>query len=331
MAAMHCWQRLVSSDMPCSIKGLPMGCMAEIRGFTLQKGRSSVLYVSSATCKREENGFAVGQLSEATPQIALRLPVGEGMSLTCSVGQILVFGVFSAFEVEGVRGPPSKRARLALESLQSRTATNPASVTPVRQAMHEADADLEDRRAMLRKATDESKERSRSAAEKEALERQAADELAEKKRAASRAAAEELAKAKAAKIEKQRAAQELSEKKKLEAANPNGRQTLASGLQYDVVRQGAGVATAANGKKVSVLYEGRLAKTGKIFDKGTIRFALGRGEVIKGWDEGIRGMRVGEQRRLLIPAHLGYGKSGSPPKIPPNATLIFVVSLHQLL
>jgi len=78
---------------------------------------------------------------------------------------------------------------------------------------------------------------------------------------------------------------------------------------------------------VQVGYEGRLVKSGSRFDKGIIKFRLGLGEVIRGWDEGVLGMLRGERRRLLVPAHLGYGSRGAPPAIPANADLVFDVEL----
>ena len=85
------------------------------------------------------------------------------------------------------------------------------------------------------------------------------------------------------------------------------------------------IATVTNGRRVSVRYTGWLAN-GTRFDAGTIPFVLGAGQVIAGWDQGIVGMRVGEQRRLLIPPALGYGAGGSGP-IPGNAVLVFDVEL----
>lgn len=74
-------------------------------------------------------------------------------------------------------------------------------------------------------------------------------------------------------------------------------------------------------------YRGTL-EDGTEFDAASkFAFTLGAGEVIKGWDEGIEGMRVGGERRLTIPPKLGYGKRGSPPEIPPDATLVFDVEL----
>ena len=102
--------------------------------------------------------------------------------------------------------------------------------------------------------------------------------------------------------------------------------TLKGGLKYTITKEGAGP-VAVNGKRVNVKYVGCLASNGRQFDKGQIRFRLGGGEVIKGWDMGVAGMRVREARRLLIPAHLGYGSRGAPPAIPPNATLAFEVEL----
>ncbi len=91
-------------------------------------------------------------------------------------------------------------------------------------------------------------------------------------------------------------------------------------------------ATATAGKQVTVNYVGVLYKGGKEFDSSwkrnqTFPFTLGQGGVIPGWDKGLVGMKVGGRRELIIPADLAYGKSGSPPTIPPNAALVFVVDL----
>lgn len=94
--------------------------------------------------------------------------------------------------------------------------------------------------------------------------------------------------------------------------------------------RGLGVA-AKDGEKLTVNYVGALYN-GKVFDTSWARkepftFRLGSGEVIKGWERGLRGMRVGGRRELIIPAREAYGKLGSPPTVPPNATLVFIVDL----
>jgi peptidylprolyl isomerase len=91
-------------------------------------------------------------------------------------------------------------------------------------------------------------------------------------------------------------------------------------------------AEAKAGDQVAVQYVGVNYKTGKEFDASWDRgepfsFSLGAGEVIGGWDQGVVGMKVGGRRELIIPPELGYGSSGSPPSIPPNETLVFVVDL----
>jgi peptidylprolyl isomerase len=89
---------------------------------------------------------------------------------------------------------------------------------------------------------------------------------------------------------------------------------------------------AKTGSAVAVNYVGALYKTGKVFDASWKRnepftFTLGKGQVIPGWEQGVVGMKVGGRRELIIPAALGYGAKGSPPSIPPNEALVFIVDL----
>ena len=106
--------------------------------------------------------------------------------------------------------------------------------------------------------------------------------------------------------------------------------TLPSGLKYVDVKPGSG-ARAKAGDMVRVHYIGMLTN-GTTFDSSRDRgqpfdFALGSGQVIRGWDEGVAGMRVGGLRKLIVPPALGYGDQGAGDKIPPNATLVFTIEL----
>lgn len=103
-----------------------------------------------------------------------------------------------------------------------------------------------------------------------------------------------------------------------------------SGLRYQIIQKGNG-AKAEKGKTVSVHYKGMLAD-GTVFDSSykrnqPIDFAIGVGQVIPGWDEGIGLLKVGDKARMVIPSHLAYGSAGAGGVIPPNATLIFDVEL----
>jgi FKBP-type peptidyl-prolyl cis-trans isomerase len=110
-----------------------------------------------------------------------------------------------------------------------------------------------------------------------------------------------------------------------------------SGLEYIIEKPGTG-ASPVRGQQVKVHYTGWLNKNGAEgtkFDSSRDRgvpfvFVLGVGHVIRGWDEGVLSMKVGEKRRLFIPAKLGYGSTGAPNVIPPNADLIFDVELLDI-
>ncbi|KAJ0043771.1 hypothetical protein Pint_17281 [Pistacia integerrima] len=115
------------------------------------------------------------------------------------------------------------------------------------------------------------------------------------------------------------------------AAKPSQVRSFPNGLVIEEVAMGKPDGKrASQGKQVSVHYIGKL-KNGKIFDsnvgRAPFKFRLGIGQVIKGWDVGVNGMRVGDKRRLTIPPSMGYGAKGAGGKIPPNSWLVFDVEL----
>ncbi|KAK4742499.1 hypothetical protein SAY87_000500 [Trapa incisa] len=127
-----------------------------------------------------------------------------------------------------------------------------------------------------------------------------------------------------AKVEQ--SASTLSEQK------PSQVRTFPNGLVVEELEMGKPDGKKASpGKQVSVHYIGKLQKNGKIFDsnvgRAPFKFRLGIGQVIKGWDVGVNGMRIGDKRRLTIPPPMGYGARGAGGKIPPNSWLVFDVEL----
>ena len=116
---------------------------------------------------------------------------------------------------------------------------------------------------------------------------------------------------------------------------PKGSGAAPTALKAETLIAGSGPAIKS-GQQATVQYVGVLFKDGKEFDtswgkgKQPFQFALGGGQVIPGWDQGVAGMKVGERRRLTIPSDLAYGAQGSPPKIPANAPLIFDIDLKKI-
>ena len=116
---------------------------------------------------------------------------------------------------------------------------------------------------------------------------------------------------------------------------PKGSGAAPTALKAETLIAGNG-AEIKTGQQATVNYVGVLFKDGKEFDtswgkgKQPFQFALGSGQVIPGWDQGVLGMKVGERRRLTIPADLAYGAQGSPPKIGPNEPLIFDIDLKKI-
>lgn len=142
------------------------------------------------------------------------------------------------------------------------------------------------------------------------------------------------AKAKQIKEEKSASKESKKKNKQEEQQKPKlKKQVLKGGVIVEDLKEGQGE-VAKPGKFVHVYYEGRLKDTKKMFDSTTkgpgFSFRIGKGEVIKGWDVGIAGMKVGGKRRITCPPNAGYGLKGSPPVIPPNSTLVFEVELRKI-
>ncbi|KAJ2832740.1 peptidylprolyl isomerase fpr3 [Coemansia erecta] len=166
-------------------------------------------------------------------------------------------------------------------------------------------------------------------AKKAELKRKAEEEEAAKTKK-PKAKKEEPKKPKKVKEEVKEEPKKTKEEAKKEAKKAKSIE-LQGGVVAEVKKEGAG-AGVKKGARVGMYYIGKLT-TGKVFDQNTkgkpFWFRLGAGEVIKGWDIGIVGMKKGGERRLTIPAAMAYGKRGAPPDIPPNATLVFDIRLVE--
>eukprot|EP00930_Biecheleria_cincta_P076351 TRINITY_DN63567_c0_g1_i1.p1 TRINITY_DN63567_c0_g1~~TRINITY_DN63567_c0_g1_i1.p1 ORF type:complete len:298 (+),score=60.87 TRINITY_DN63567_c0_g1_i1:41-934(+) len=291
------WQRRISANSkPVSFGGGSDGIRRlELHACCLssQGGSSApVLYCALAGGPR----LALARPTPASPYCQVRFTMdsdaGEA-KLTCEgSGELLLMGVLTPLQdLEGLPPPAAKKPRVDIPASSASSSAARTSGEPAAPAPASGSP--------------------RSAA------------VAQPAGAAKAASAGKAA-------EKPASAEKAAEKAKAAAAKERlvTHRVLASGLRYEVLKVGSG-AQAKLGKKVRVRYEGRLGTTGQRFDKGVIEFRLGMGEVIRGWDEGVKEMLQGERRRLLVPSKLGYGRSGAPPAIPPNSDLVFEVELLQ--
>jgi rhodanese-related sulfurtransferase len=112
-----------------------------------------------------------------------------------------------------------------------------------------------------------------------------------------------------------------------------GKGLMTADIKIEILVKGKGT-KASTGKRVTVHYQGSLS-SGEVFDASRTRgdpfsFELGAGQVIEGWEQGIKGMKIGEVRKLSVPPNLGYGETGAGDVIPPNASLVFEVELLEV-
>eukprot|EP00425_Heterocapsa_triquetra_P010465 CAMPEP_0195129456 /NCGR_PEP_ID=MMETSP0448-20130528/141197_1 /TAXON_ID=66468 /ORGANISM="Heterocapsa triquestra, Strain CCMP 448" /LENGTH=349 /DNA_ID=CAMNT_0040167297 /DNA_START=21 /DNA_END=1070 /DNA_ORIENTATION=+ len=339
------WQQAVSSKRPMKVdaESEAEGGMVEVHACCLSESASApaVLYCSLVGGV----ALALGRASPQKPHCPIRARLPASAILSCEGGDVVITGVLKR-SLEDVGGeetdePPAKVAKATASASPSRSpkaapsspaaqAPSPVAKAPVPVAKPSsplAKAAAPSPKAPVPKAPVATAAAAKVAPPKAPEAKVAVANVAAPKAPEAKAAAAKVAAPKAPEA----AAVEPSSKKKKKGQRerpevPISTKVSTSGLRCDVMRLGTGQ-PAALGKKVEVKYEGRLASTGQTFDGGTIQFRLGLGEVIRGWDEGVKGMLRGEKKRLHVPSKLGYGTSGAPPDIPPNANLVFDVEL----
>lgn len=326
------WQREVTPKNPAHFDGA--SGVLEIHSCCWCAGAASTL-----SCVVGGNTFNLGSVGVNRPHCKVAVRLEEDAVLVCDRERLLVQGVLIPHSRSTSLLPPNKRARVEV-----------ASDTQEQLYDRGTDASVETSKKFTEKETKTEVARGGATASsvagkeagattKEDSKKQAAKLVessavrGEKRSITVQSDGRPLTKMSASSEQTQtRDAAKGATQDKVKVPDKTGvgsRHVLPGGLEYEVLKLGKGSNTAARGKTVKVKYEGRLAKTGKRFDKGSIKFKLGAGEVIKGWDDGVKGMLAGERRRLLVPARLAYGSRGAPPDIPPNAALVFEVEYLQ--
>jgi len=334
MAASQAWAQTISADRPFTFTA-ESGNVLHLRSCSLKPGGAA----ASLTCTPAGGStLTLARATASTPTCNVRAMLVSETTLSVSgPGQLFVSALL-------LPGANKKRRRsadavaaatlVAAVATKTSSASTPAKVEerPAKVAKVEAQPKAEPKKVPavtpVPKAVAKAPAVAKPADVKSPAPAAAKPNVAEPNKTAPPAAAAASAAANGKATEESKVNDANGEAKKAKEAKPKqpvSRKVTSSGLQYEVLKAGSG-RVAISGKNVQVRYEGYLTN-GHRFDKGNIRFRLGLGEVIQGWDEGIKGMFEGEQRRLLVPPRLAYGAAGSPPTIPPNSNLIFEVTL----
>jgi len=310
------WQQVVSPEKPCHFDS-GLGVL-ELRA-CFSTGKNCTL-----RCTVAGRSFALAKGGEG-PHHQVNLRLEEDAVLSCDSGSLIVQGILRPSTGEA----PTKRARVEqaadqcnVESEMSQSVVASQTTKPAEKTVSSAAPKLPEHEVEPRVSVDPAKS---VVVDQPSAPKVAVDQVAPRV-SADRAKPVVVDQPSAPKVVVDQVAPVKKHDKAAKPLPPVARRRLVSGLEYEVLQAGKGAA-ALLGKSVSVIYEGRLTSNGQVFDSSRINFRLGMGEVIRGWDEGIKGMLQGEKRRLHVPARLGYGREGAPPNIPPQADLVFDVEL----
>ncbi|XP_036673307.3 39 kDa FK506-binding nuclear protein [Drosophila suzukii] len=331
-----------------------------ISGVALDKGQEAKLYLAA-----EKQEYIVATVTKAIPQVALDLNFSKGdriMFYTAGDASVSLLGYLHDIDsddededfsleklLKGKEGKKSKKSEDDEEDESGEEEEEDSEEDS--QLIGEYESFLENGGDDDDDDDDEEDDESGEEEEEDSDESEAEEEQPKAKVAklspganAKKAGKEQNGVAKKEETKQQQKKKEKPEaKKEKEQPKPKeqakqqpaagGERSLSGGVKVVDVLPGKGE-EAKPGKRVSVYYTGRLQSNNKTFDsllKGKpFKFALGGGEVIKGWDVGVAGMKVGGKRRITCPPHMGYGSRGAPPKIGPNSTLVFDVELKAV-
>lgn len=333
------WHGVVSGDQPARLVGPGI---VELNGVMIREGGPTTLFCSMDGGRR----FALGRLRDGATSLRARLHLGaSGLKLSCDYdAELLVTGKLErprvdetstakrrrVVEQEPGEGPLALREQQATRSLrQMLQKLMDADVKDLdrtkaefEQTLTSSLLDCGDQREALQKQTQRFLDLAKQAVAKER-------EVREKRKGRNDVATAQHPSTVSLSPQKVALASpaKSTKKAKAKAVTPISSRILPSGVTIEVLSLGQSDRQANPGREIQVQYEGRVAGQEGCFDSGSRVFRLGLGEVLRGWDAGIEGMLLGEKRRLHVPARLGYGPKGLPPKIPPNAGLIFEVEL----